>query len=234
LNEKSKAVLFQGEAVYLPAPLQETKVYEPVIYQSLDYEKNLLAELKQIRNRLARLENVPPYLIFSDSTLLDLCTYLPITRDDISKIAGFGTFKTEKYGSHFLHPIQDYCISNQLATRINQLPGRKIKRNPAPGNTAAPKSDTRKVSLELYKEGLSIEEIAERRQLSSATIEQHFCDFVSRQLISIHQLVTETKQQQIRAAANQVGRLRLKAIKDALPDDISYGDIKLTLAAFPD
>ena len=234
LNEKSKAVLFQGEAVYLPSPLQETKVYEPVIYQSLDYEKDLLAELKQIRNRLARQENVPPYLIFSDSTLLDLCTYLPITRDDISKIAGFGTFKTEKYGSHFLHPIQDYCISNRLATRINQLPGRKIKRNPAPGNTAAPKSDTRQVSFELYKEGLSLEEIAEKRHLSIATIEQHFCDFVSRQLIPIHQLVTETKQKQIRAVANQVGRLRLKDIKEVLPDDISYGEIKLTLAAFPD
>jgi ATP-dependent DNA helicase RecQ len=86
----------------------------------------------------------------------------------------------------------------------------------------------------LYKEGLSIEEIAERRQLSAATIEQHFCDFVSRQLIPINQLVTDTKQQQIRGAANQVGRLRIKAIKDALPDDISYGEIKLTLAAFPD
>ena len=79
-----------------------------------------------------------------------------------------------------------------------------------------------------------MEEIAEKRHLSKATIEQHFCDFVSRQLIPIHQLVTETKQQQIRAVANQVGRLRLKDIKEVLPDDISYGEIKLTLAAFPD
>lgn len=233
LNEKSKSVLFQGEPVYLPAPLQETKVYEPTIYQPLAYEKDLLAELKQIRNRLARQENVPPYLIFSDSTLLDLCTYLPITRDDITKIAGFGTFKTEKYGAQFLHPIQDYCISRRLATRIHQLPGRKIKRSTASGETSSPKTDTRLISFELYKEGLNIEEIAERRQLSVATIEQHFCDFVSRQLIPINQLVSENKQQQIRAIANQVGRLRLKAIKDALPYDITYGDIKLTLAAFP-
>lgn len=233
LNEKSKSVLFQGEPVYLPAPLQETKVYEPTIYQPLAYEKDLLAELKQIRNRLARQENVPPYLIFSDSTLLDLCTYLPITRDDITKIAGFGTFKTEKYGTQFLHPIQDYCISRRLATRIHQLPGRKIKRSTGSGETTSPKTDTRLISFELYKEGLNIEEIAERRQLSEATIEQHFCDFVSRQLIPINQLVSENKQQQIRAIANQVGRLRLKAIKDALPNDITYGDIKLTLAAFP-
>jgi ATP-dependent DNA helicase RecQ len=233
LNEKSKAVLFQGEPVYLPAPLQETKVYEPVIYQPLAYEKDLLPELKQIRSRLARQENVAPYLIFSDSTLLDLCTYLPITRDNISKIAGFGTFKTEKYGSHFLHSIQDYCISRGLATRINQLSGRRPKKATSPDSTP-PKTDTRQISFEMYKEGLSIEEIAERRLLSAATVEQHFCDFVSRQLIPIHQLVTETKQQQIRAAANQVGRLRLKAIKDVLPDDISYGEIKLTLAAFSD
>ena len=234
LNEKSKGVLFRQEPVMLPAPLQASTVYEPTIYQSLPYEKALLASLKATRSVLARAENIAPYLIFSDSTLLDLCTYLPLTRDDIGRINGFGTYKTEKYGNTFLELIQAYCSRNQLASQMHQLTGKKIKKPSTTTGTLRTKSDTKQLSLQLFREGLDIAAIAESRQLSEATIEQHLCYFIETGEISIEKLVTESKQALIRATAEKVGRLRLKQIKEALPDSISYAEIRYTLAAFSD
>ena len=234
LNEKSRGVLFREEPVMLPAPLQASTVYEPTIYQSLPYEKALLASLKHTRIVLARAENIPPYLIFSDSTLLDLCTYLPLTREDIVKINGFGTYKTEKYGNAFLELIQAYCSRNQLPSQMHQLPGKKIKKSSTATGTLRTKSDTKQLSLQLFREGLNIAAIAESRQLSEATIEQHLCYFIETGEISIEKLVTESKQALIRATAEKVGRLRLKQIKEALPESISYAEIRYTLAAFSD
>jgi len=57
--------------------------------------------LKKLRNKIAHEENVPAYIIFSDSTLLDLATYLPISNSDLPNISGFGAYKTEHYGAPF-------------------------------------------------------------------------------------------------------------------------------------
>lgn len=234
LNEKSKGVLFRQEPVLLAATLQETIVYEPTIYQSLPYEKELLASLKNIRNVLARAENIPPYLIFSDSTLLDLCTYLPLKKEDISKINGFGTYKTEKYGQAFLELIQAHCSQNQLRSQMHQLPVKKIKKTTAASSNLRTKSDTKQLSLQLFREGLDVASIAESRQLAEATIEQHLCYYVETGDISVDRLVAEHKQTLIREMAGKFGRLRLKLIKEALPDTISYAEIRYTLAAFSD
>ncbi|NDA61010.1 MAG: RecQ family ATP-dependent DNA helicase, partial [Chitinophagia bacterium] len=234
LNEKSKAVLFRQEPVMLPAPLQVSTVYEPTIYQSLPYEKELLALLKKTRSVLAKEENIPPYLIFSDSTLLDLCTYLPLTREDIVRINGFGTYKTEKYGNAFLELIQTYSSQNQLPSQMHQLPGKKLKKSTTATGSIRTKSDTKQLSLQLFREGLDVAAIAESRQLSEATIEQHLCHFLEIGEISIDKLVSESKQVLIRGIANKVGKLRLKLIKEGLPDTISYAEIRFTLAAFSD
>jgi ATP-dependent DNA helicase RecQ len=119
LTEKSKAVLFEKEKVWLAAPLQIVIPKEPVVYQQHAYEKGLFEELKRLRNKFAHEENVPAYIIFSDSTLMDIATYLPLGRNDLSKISGFGVYKTEKYGNPFLELVQDYCRDHNLETLIH-------------------------------------------------------------------------------------------------------------------
>jgi ATP-dependent DNA helicase RecQ len=61
---------------------------------------------------------MPAYIIFSDATLAELASYLPITPTDLAKISGFGAVKLAKYGEQFLEAVQNYCIRQQLATRI--------------------------------------------------------------------------------------------------------------------
>ena len=229
LTEKGKAVLFKKEEVYLSAPVNIEIANEPVIYQQHPYETELFEQLKQLRNEMAREENVPGYIIFSDSTLLDVATYLPVTASDLLKISGFGAFKAEKYGAAFLELVQDYCLAYKLQTRI-ELKQPKRERKGTAAVSERP-SDTKRVSYELYKIGKAIAEIAEERKLSLTTIEGHLSYYIAKGDLNIDDLVENNRQQLISKAAKQFGVESLRVLKENLPEEISYGEIRMVLAA---
>lgn len=102
---------------------------EPVVFQQHAYEKELFENLKKLRNKMAHEENVPAYLILSDSSLMDLATYLPLVAADLGKISGFGVYKIERYGQPFLEMVQDYCNENSIDTRIELKQPKKRKKN---------------------------------------------------------------------------------------------------------
>ncbi len=231
LTEKAKAVLFQKEKVYLSAPVNIEIAKEPQVYQEHPYEKELFENLKQLRNKLAREENVPAYVIFSDSTLLDLATYLPLTESDLLKISGFGTFKAEKYGKPFLESVQDYCNAYSLQTRISlKQPKRERKQKP-PSATSEMPTDTRRVSYSLFMQGKTIAEIAEERSLSSGTVESHLSYYITSGEIAVDDVVDKNKQEVIKKAAETFGHESLRILKDNLPEEITYGEIRMALAS---
>jgi ATP-dependent DNA helicase RecQ len=229
LTEKSQAVLFKSEAVFLTAPLQVTIAKEPVIYQQHSYEKPLFEELKKLRNRIAHEENVPAYLIFSDSSLLDLSTYLPLTKNDLPKMSGFGAYKIERYGEPFLEKIQDYCNEHSLSTRIElKQPTGRTKKQVAPRERA---SDTKRISYELYRSGKTIKEVAAERSLAITTIETHLSYYITSGELDVNDFVPPDKQELIASATEKYGRLSLKLLKDNLPEEISYMEIRMTVAS---
>jgi len=128
-NDKSHAVLYKKEPVLLTKPQQMVMTKEPDIHQNLPYERPLFELLKQFRNTIAKHENMPAYIIFSDSTLMDLATYLPLTFEDLPKISGFGQVKLEKYGQVFLEAIQEYCGKEELATRMASAPQKRERKS---------------------------------------------------------------------------------------------------------
>ena len=76
----------------------------------------------------------------------------------------------------------------------------------------------------------STAEIAEMRQLSPTTVETHLSYYVGTGEIDITEFVPEDKQELIAAAITRYGRLSLKLIKDNLPEEISYGEIRMMVA----
>ncbi|MEO6590085.1 MAG: RQC domain-containing protein, partial [Pyrinomonadaceae bacterium] len=228
LSEKSKGVLFRSEKVFLPTPAAVKIVKEPEIYQEHAFEKSLFDALKQLRNRIAHEENVPSYIIFSDSSLLDLSTYLPLQVADLAKISGFGDFKIQKYGSAFLKVVQEYCHQENLSTRI-QL--KKPKNDRVKASIKEYDNETKKLSLNLFKKGKSIREIAIQRVLSPSTIEGHLAFYVSNGELQINQLVSLETQCIIKKAATLFGTGSLKLLKENLPEEVGYGDIRLTLSS---
>jgi len=116
LTKKSGAVLSGTEKVMMV----ETVGKKEVAFSEKPYEQGLFNELKIIRNNLARQENVPAYIIFSDATLLELATYLPQSEEDIRKISGFGEVKLAKYGKQFLDVVVSYCRNHNLTSKISE------------------------------------------------------------------------------------------------------------------
>ncbi|MCI8695731.1 MAG: hypothetical protein HFH99_02945, partial [Lachnospiraceae bacterium] len=64
------------------------------------------------RLEIAREESLPPYIIFNDKTLIDMCIKLPKTAEDLVKVSGVGERKQEKYGDRFLSAIASFAESH--------------------------------------------------------------------------------------------------------------------------
>jgi ATP-dependent DNA helicase RecQ len=82
------------------------------------FDEGLFQCLKDLRSRLAREENVPPYMIFHDSSLRDMAARIPRSRSELMDIYGVGEKKLEKYGDHFLKEIEGYCTRNDIDPRV--------------------------------------------------------------------------------------------------------------------
>ncbi|MCA1623465.1 MAG: DNA helicase RecQ [Acidobacteria bacterium] len=232
LTEKSEAVLRGNERVDLiKVTIKEDKKASLVSAISHPYLKDLFNDLKQVRTAFAKSENVPPYVVFSDATLVEMATYLPQTEVEMRKISGIGDLKMEKYGADFLREIKNYCRVNKLESRINlKIPKRERKsrtKRDEHGN------NTYEISLDMFKSGLSIAGIAEMRGMAQSTIETHLVRFIPTGEVSLEDLVLYSKIEPIK---NAIFRLNtgtaVAPVKEFLGDDYSYGEIRAVMAEF--
>ena len=76
--------------------------------------RKLLATLRELRLEIAKEQNVPAFVIFADSTLLDMCIKLPATRDEFLDVSGVGQVKLERYGDRFLNAIAKFSHSDEV------------------------------------------------------------------------------------------------------------------------
>lgn len=188
--------------------------------------KDLFNILKAVRYRLAREENVAAFQVFSDATLMEMATYLPITTADLSNISGFGNLKLVKYGSSFLDPIIDYCRANNLSTKMSS---KAPKRTRVVVSNSKP-TETKLASLRLFQLGKDIDDIAMERQLKRSTIEEHLGHFIFTGEIGINEIVSRDKLAIItKAIEENKNSLAISPIKQKLGDDYSYGEISAVI-----
>jgi ATP-dependent DNA helicase RecQ len=72
------------------------------------YDEMLFDRLRVIRKRIAGTNHVPPFVIFSDKTLHEMCRHFPKTASEMRRISGVGDVKLERYGEDFLEEIRSY------------------------------------------------------------------------------------------------------------------------------
>ncbi len=77
---------------------------------------DLFEKLRGLRRVIAGEQNVAPFIVFSDTTLKDMCTKLPVTNDAMLDVSGVGKFKLDKYGDRFIEIIDDYVKNNNRET----------------------------------------------------------------------------------------------------------------------
>lgn len=68
--------------------------------------------LREVRKEITQGEGVPPFVIFSDQTLKDMCVKMPQNDSELLTVKGIGEHKLVKYGSHFLQAVQHFIEEN--------------------------------------------------------------------------------------------------------------------------
>jgi ATP-dependent DNA helicase RecQ len=231
LTEKSTDVLSGRTDVELfKVTAKVEKKTKLVADMSLPYIQELFDELRKVRTSFAASEKVPPYVVFSDATLVEMATYLPQNDWELRKISGVGDLKFEKYGADFLRAIKDYSLKNNLVSQIDlKSPKRANKQRTKRDATG---KDTYQISLELHRDGVSIPDIARERGIQPSTVENHLARFIATGEIQLHELVPLHKIETIRNAVlefNDSGAL--SPIKEFLGEDYTYGEIRAVIAS---
>ena len=179
--------------------------------------------LRLWRYEKASEQGVPAYLIFSQKSLVELVTYLPVNADELRLINGLGKRKIEQYGKDIAELIRDYCEENEIDK--GEIP---LKENPK--KKKAPKPDTKKVSLELFQAGKTTAEIARERGLVEATVVSHLAHFVKEGELDVLQFLSQEKLDKIVAFFKSTNDRNLSVARNALGDDFSYGDLRMGLS----
>jgi ATP-dependent DNA helicase RecQ len=230
LNEKSRGILKGTEKALLTRFKKENEELVEKAAAPVSAHPELLQLLKDLRYALARRENVPAYLIFADSTLIELASYLPMNLVDLSKISGFGNLKVGKYGADFLQVIRDYCrkenLASQMHTKDPRYKRKQAHERPAPERPG----DTKRLSLELFSQGKDLREIAAARQLAISTIDSHLAYFVRSGELDVHKLVPKEKIRVIMEELRELQGNSIIPVKEKLGEDYSYGEIRAVMS----
>ncbi len=169
--------------------------------------------IRHWRSELAKEKDTPPYVIMHDTSLEDLCRKQPKNKRELMAVSGFGERKAELYGEAIFGLFARFAAGERA-------PEKEAK-------AVAPADET----IALLTEGLTFEQIAERRQRKLATVVDTVADLVEKGRIEFREVwFVPGRIEAIRAAADRLGVERAKPIKDALPEEVTYGEIRLVLA----
>ncbi len=213
LTAFAKKVLFEGEKVQLTT-VQKTNIDKLEVKEkkSKSVANSLFETLRKLRYEISKEEEVPAYVIFSDAALRQMETERPMSDQELLAIDGVGKAKLEKYGDAFIKAIIDFQKTK---------PVRKKK-----------EGSTYKETLELYQSGLSVEAIAEKRNLGLSTIMSHLAKlYLDGFSIDLKPFVTNEEVRLIADAKTKLeSPVALKPYFDHFEEQMDYGKIRLALA----
>jgi len=195
-------------------------------------DKELFERLRQLRQTIAKEKDLPPYIIFHDSSLKEMAAYMPQNQEEFFRIKGVGKKKYDSYGEEFINLINEYIVEEGLD--VGEIRQQLIDTITAASSIDRLKEDTETNRYEqtynFYLKGLSLKEIALERNLTQNTIINHLsrCEKQGK-TIDWSRFIEPEKEEQIIEMIEKVGNEKLKPIKEALPQDITYEDIRLVL-----
>lgn len=213
LTPLAKKVLFEGEKVQLTTVQKIDKTKAETKERSPKTATNSLFEiLRKLRSEIAKEEEVPAYVIFNDATLRQLENQRPMSDSDFLAIDGVGKAKLEKYGDIFIKTIIDFQKNKTV----------KAKKE----------SSTYKETFELFQSGLSVDEIAIKRNLGVSTIASHLAKlFLDGHPIDLSSYLGPEEISQIREAKTKLENPNaLKPYFEYFEEQMAYEKIRLGLA----
>ena len=211
LTSLAKNVLFEGEKVLLAEVIQAELRKEQTVAEKTS-ENTLFERLRKLRLELSKDEGIPAYLIFNDATLKEMEKERPMTDEDFMQISGVGRQKMQNYGYRFIKEIIAYG---------------KEKRE----KKARKKGNTYKETFKLYKEGMTIEEMAQTRNLAPTTIFSHLSKlYDSGEGVDLKKFISEGDLEAVKKAKSKLDNPdALKPYFEHFQEEMDYGTIRMAL-----
>lgn len=182
-------------------------------------ENNKLFELlRELRTMFSEEEAIPPYQVFTQKALYEMCEVFPTNVNQLRQISDIGKVRLKKYGAAILEVINNYCEENAIE------PKNEIKLVPK-------KSKTQQISFNLFKSGMSIAEIAKERGFTVGTIERHLSTFLATGEIRITELMPVEKYLELKKIMETEDYKGFGDLKSKIDDKFTYSDLRMVANA---
>ncbi|RJP59077.1 MAG: DNA helicase RecQ [Ignavibacteriales bacterium] len=188
-----------------------------------NYNSELFELLRMKRKSIADKLSLPPYVIFSDKTLTEMATFLPVNKKEMLQIHGLGEIKYEKYGYTFLNIIIEFCDENNLKSDVKKI---IIKSEPN-------KVRSFHTTGEKFNSGRSISEICQETKYKKSTIFGHLLNFLSENKINNpERLLEESNLSEVKIKLvldkfDELGTEQLSPVFESLNKKIDYNELHL-------
>ncbi len=180
----------------------------------LEKTRDIKAENKELVKRYGNIWNDLDFELKVIRLLLKSMSVVPFTTDNYLRERQIAVYEASG------------IVPKELKT------SKKSTRTSTPKPPKEKKEDTKVTSFKLYKQGMTVKEIAKERDLNQRTIITHLAHYVAKGMISVDEFVSPEKIETIREAIDAQGSIKkLSAIKEACPEDVTYQDIILVIAS---
>ncbi len=195
-----------------PARAATPRPTAPTLSTSADFE--LKEYIREWRRITAREKGVAAFVVLHDSALVDLCVVKPTSLLELRRVSGFGDKRVEMYGKEILDALRRFRGGDRAS-------------NEGKSKVSSPAKET----LRLLEEGRTFEEIAQIRSRTLRAVVSLVADMIERGDAEFQPgWLAPERYNQIAAACHQLGMDRLKPLKEALPPEIPYEEIRLVIA----
>jgi len=186
--------------------------------------QTLWEALRACRLQLAREQGVPPYVIFYDNTLLEMIRYRPRCLEDLGRLSGIGKVKLERYGRAFLEVLETHAATYGLPA---ELPPSPHVQTSASSMQPEGLSETVTVSLQLFHQGMTPQQIALQRGLKTSTVYAHLAVAIEYGELEVQEVLSLSEQEIRRIedtilAQSQHPPYALKPVFEALNGSYDY------------
>jgi ATP-dependent DNA helicase RecQ len=169
--------------------------------------------LREWRRETAKRHNTPAFVVLHDTTLDEICRVRPRSNSELLHVSGIGERKSELYGAQILAALRQFESGSRAKASQESKP--------------TPAAET----LRLLAEGRTLDEIATIRGRQRSTIVSMVSDLVERGEVEFQQgWVDQEKEGQIQKVCAQFGTEKLAPLKEALPSEFKYDEIRLVVA----
>ena len=159
------------------------------------------------------------YSIIPNKTLKAIAQEKPLTKAALRKIEGMGPKRMSAFAKELLELVRTYEDADVEDEEPEPMP-----------KPAKPKIDTYQTTLDLFKQGMTVEEIAAERHLALSTIYGHLARFVGRGYYHADQFVSQDKCAVIKEYFSETEDPALSEVRNVLGEDFEYWELKMVLA----